>query len=265
MSSFTFKQSNIIANGVLNAAHPPPTTVFCDFDGISLASHDDLVTVTQGGTPSAAAAISATAGDPVAGAGGWLSGSVDNVDDLSDEIAIGGLAASATLFRADQVGTRGFLAFEWACSLPALTARTCMAGVSDDPTDGTTGAMSIQGTDVITDLATDAAGFLFSSLATDADGWHIGATDSGTQDTAVSVATAAATTWVGLRTTIDVNGDCYFFMRHGRGVEPDFVGKSTNGLSPDVLLVPYFQTGSTDTTAVVWEVDYGFGTAVYLP
>ena len=169
--------------------------------------------------------------------------------------------------RADQLG-RGMIVVEWATTIPtALTTRQYFAGISDDPVEGTgtNGALNIAATTTITDVATDAAGFIFSSLATNPTIWKFGATDSGTQDTATDALTAVADTWTGLRTEIDVNGDCYFSTRNVRQGTVTLWGKSANGLSPDVALVPKFDIAPTTTTAVPWEVDYCFASQANLP
>lgn len=263
-NNFRYGNGRIVANAPFTETHPGPPTIMADFLEDVLAD-TPYVTATQSGTAITAAAISATAGDPVAGYGGWVAGSTDDVDAEVDEVAVGGLGTGAGTpwLRADRVG-RGRIIVEWGISIPtALTARQYFAGISDDPVEGTAtnGAMSIQATTTITDVATDAAGFIFSSLATNPTIWKFGATDSGTQDTATDAHTGVADTWTGLRTEIDVNGDCYFFSRASRGGPLTFHGKSANGLSPDVLLVPYFSAAPTTTTTVPWEIDYCFAVA----
>ena len=264
-----YRGNSVVFNRAVTELHPPAPYIFEDmlFD---VLADTPYVTVAQAGTATGAAAISASAGDPVAGYGGWLAGATDDVDAELDEIAVGGLGTSAGTpwLRADQVGSGGVIVCEWATTIPtALTARQYFAGLSDDPVEGTAtnGAMSIQATTVITDVATDAAGFIFSSLATDTNDWHYGATDGGTQDVATSLGrtSAVADTWIGLRTEVDVNGDCFFFTRAKRGGTLRFEGKSTNGTSPDVLLVPYFSAAPTTTTAVPWEIDYCFAAATH--
>jgi len=254
----------IKANRPFAQLHPPAPYLFEDFLVDALAD-TPYVSVAQSGTPTAAAAISATAGDPVAGHGGWLAGATDDVDAEIDEVAVGGLAATASAWRADRVGAGGILVCEWGLTIPtALTARQYFAGLTDDPTEGTgtNGSLNIATGTTITDVATDAAGFIFSSLATNPTIWKVGATDSGTQDTAVDTnLTAVFDTWTGLRVEVDVNGDAFFFIRRLRGGSLDFQGKSANGLSPDVLLVPIFTAAPTTTTAVPWEVDYAFVSA----
>jgi len=265
--ALSYKGKTITANWAVHPAAPPPPYIMEDFLVDALAD-SPYITATQSGTAVTAAVISATAGDPVAGHGGWLAGSTDDVDAEIDEVAVGGLAASASAFRADRVGT-GMLVCEWGITVPtALTTRQYFAGLSDDPTEGTAtnGSLNIQTARTIVDVATDAAGWIFSSLATAPTVWKFAATDSGTQDTngtdgTSGPATQVADTWVGLRTEVDVNGDAYFSLRAVRGGSVSIEGKSANGLSPDVLLVPIFTAAPTTTTTVPWEIDYCFVSA----
>jgi hypothetical protein len=259
-----FAGNRIYANRPFGQLHPPPPSIFDDFL-IDVLADDPYVTVTQSGTAITAAAVSATAGDPVAGHGGWIAGATDDVDAEIDEVSVGGLGTGAGTpwLRADQVGT-GVLVCEWGITIPtALTARQYFAGLSDDPVEGTAtnGPLNIQSTTTIVDVAADAAGWIFSSLASTPTVWKFGATDSGTQDTATDGLTGSADTWRGMRVEVDVNGDCYFSTRATRGGTLTFWGKSANGLSPDVLLVPVFTAAPTTTTAVSWEIDYCFATS----
>lgn len=261
-NNLRFKGSRITAQASFNQLHPPDPFIFEDMLFDVLADTPN-VTVTQAGTPTGSAAVSVTAGDPVAGYGGWLAGATDDVDAEIDEVSIGGLGTGAGTpwLRADQVGS-GVLVCEWAISIPtALTTRQYFAGLSDDPVEGTAtnGPLNVQSAYTIVDVATDAAGFIFSSLATAPTAWKYGATDSGTQDTATdSSVTGAADTWIGLRVEVDLDGDCFFFTRARRGGNLTFQGKSVNGTSADVLLVPVFTAAPTTTTAVPWEIDYCF-------
>lgn len=262
-----FKNQTVYLNKALGQLHPPAPYIMEDFL-MDVLADSPYVTVTQSDTATGAAAISATAGDPVAGHGGWLAGATDDIDNAIDEVAVGGSGSAASAWRADQVGT-GMLVCEWAISVPtALTARQYFAGFSDDPTEGsaTNGALNIQTAYTLVDTADDAAGFVLSSLASTPTYWKWASTDSGTGSTmaaANSVLLAVADTWVGLRTEIDVNGDCYFLTRSKRGGSLTFQAKSDVGLSPDVLLVPLFTAAATTTTAVPWEIDYCFVAATH--
>jgi len=255
----------VTANWALRQAAPPPPFLMEDFL-VDVLADTPYVSVAASGIPTGAAAISATAGDPVPGYGGWLAGATDDVDAEIDEIAVGGLAATASWLRASQVG-KGFIVCEWGISVPgALTTRQYFAGLSDDPTEGTTtnGALNIQTAYTLVDVADDAAGWIFSSLATAPTVWKYASTDSQV-GSAVSATTEGRTqvanTWIGLRTEIDVNGDCYFSDRSVRGGNVTFYGKTDVGTSPDVLLVPLFTAAPTTTAAVSWELDYCFASA----
>ena len=263
--ALNYSGKTITANWAVHQASPPPPHIFEDFL-MDVLADSPYVTVTSAGTATTAAAISATAGDPVAGYGGWLAGATDDVDAEIDEVAVGGSGSAASWLRADQVG-KGAIVVEWGLTIPtALTARQYFAGVSDDPTEGTgtNGALNIQTGYALVDVADDAAGFVFSSLAPAPTKWKLASTDSGTGSTmaaANDTITAAADTWTGLRVEIDVNGDCYFSTRSVRGGSLVQWGKSNVGLSPDVLLVPLFTAAPTTTTAVPWELDYCFASA----
>lgn len=247
---------SIIANKPFAQLHPPPPYVWEDFLGDAVNTFHTILT--QSGTPTAAGAISAAAGDPVAGHGGWFAGATDDVDAEADELAI---AASATagLFRADQVGS-GVLVCEWGLSVPtALTARQYFAGLSDDATEGS-GAIAINvTTTTVADAASDAAGIGFYSAATDATHWLGVSTDTDAHSTITQCATAAFDTFIGLRVEVDVLGNVYYYTRQPRGgkLSPCW-GASNTGVSPDVLLLPYFAASPTTTTAVPWEIDYVF-------
>lgn len=264
---FKYKGNRATAEGMLQQTRAPQIMVMEDFL-VDVLADSPFVTVTQSGTATTAAAISASAGDPVAGYGGWVAGATDDVDAEIDEISIGGLGTGAGTpwLQANRVGT-GYLVCEWGFTVPtALTARQYFAGLSDDPVEGTAtnGPLNIQTGVTVVDVATDAAGWIFSSLATSPTIWKFAATDSGTQDTPTATAgpTQVADTYIILRTEVDVNGDCYFSSRASRGGSDTVYGKSANGTSPDVLLVPMFTAAATATTAVPWEVDFCFAASV---
>lgn len=263
--AFSFGGGRIYANRPFGQLHPPPPYIFEDFL-MDVLADSPYVTVTQSGSATGAAAISASAGDPVPGHGGWLAGATDDVDAEIDEVAVGGSGSAASAFRADQVGT-GVLVCEWAITIPtALTARQYFAGFSDDPTEGTAtnGALNIQTGYTLVDVADDAAGWVFSSLATAPTYWKFASTDSGTGSTVAAANDAKLAvfdTWIGLRVEVDVNGDSYFSTRATRGGTLTQYGKTNVGLSPDVLLVPLFTAAPTTTTAVPWEIDYAFAAA----
>lgn len=239
--------------------HPPAPFVWEDFLGDAVNTFQTIIT--QSGTPTAAG-ISATAGDPVAGHGGWLAGATDDVDAEADEVVVGAASATAGIFRADQVRAGGMTVVEWAISVPtALTDRQYFAGFSDDATEGSGALAIIVTTTTVADAATDAAGWTFGSAATDNTHWLGVSTDGGTQSTILSGPTAAADTWIGLRTEIDSTGEVFYLSRSKRGGSLTVQGKSNVGTSADVLLLPYFGASPTTTTAVPWEIDYCFAGA----
>jgi hypothetical protein len=234
------------------AQHVAPQPMFFDdFIGDSINTFNWLLT--QSGTPTGAGAISATAGDPVPGHGGWIAGATDDVDAEADELAAGA-SATAGQWRASRAGS-GMLICEWALTIPgALTARQYFAGLSDDATEGSGAIAIIVVTTTVTDTATDAAGWFFGSGATDATHWLGVSTDSNAQSGITQGPLAAADTRIILRTEVDSAGEVFFWAN---GV---YHGTSTTGISNDVLLVPYFGAAPTTTTAVPWEVDYCFVT-----
>lgn len=262
--NFNFTGGKVVVNKALEQMHPHGPMIFEDFIRDAISDADAFV-LTQSGTPTTAGAISASAGDPVAGVGGWLAGATDDVDAEADELAFASPGSTSGTFRADQVGS-GLMCVEWAISIPtALTDRQYFAGFSDDATEGS-GAIAINiTTTTVADAATDAAGIGFFSAATDATHFLGASTDSGAQSTITQCATAAFDTWIGLRTEVDVNGDCYFATRNRRGGTLTYWGKSNTGLSPDVLLCPYFAASPTTTTAVPWEIDYVFAKQAFIP
>jgi hypothetical protein len=255
-AQFRYDRDNITAAGTLTQLHPPAPYVWFDFLQDAVADLDAL-TITQSGTAITALAVSSSVGDPVAGHGGWVTGSTDDVDAESDEYGFGALTAAVGSFRSDQAG-KGLLVCEIAMSIPAaLTTRQYFAGLSDDSTEGS-GAIAINvasGT-TVTDTATDAAGWNFSSTATDATHWCGVSTDSGTQSTITQGPTAVADTWVGLRVEVDTAGEVFYGIRSKRGGDVVLYGKSNQGVSPDVLLAPYFGASPTTTTTVPYEIDY---------
>lgn len=267
-NSFSFRGGRIRAHAPLSQLHPPPPYIMEDFL-VDVLADSPFVTVTQSGTPTTAAAISATAGDPAAGHGGWVAGATDDVDAEIDEVSIGGLGTGAGTpwLRADQVGS-GMLVVEWGLTVPtALTARQYFVGISDDPVEGTgtNGSLNIGSGYTITDVATDAAGFIFSSLATAPTVWKKGATLNGTQSTASAaddVLTQVADTFHAFRLEIDSAGLVFFSTRNIRGGPLTFYDHASDeAITATVLMVPMFTAAPTTTTAVPWEIDYCFAGA----
>lgn len=242
--------------------------------GATLAD-SSRVSIAQSGTPTAAAAASGTAGAPVAGHGGWLAGSVDNVDDEIDEVALGdaGWLVPAAL------GAGEMIVAEFGLVAVAVTARILFCGLSDVVTGGADddGPISIvTGTTLVSGVTGDAAGFVMSSLATDADAWYTGAvkatavgtaynTTSGTYDGSTALNPAAADDYTKLRLEVDVAGNVWFYgnvsLAGQREIKPLFVQAQPAAITATAVLLPSMTTASTATTAVAWEHDYIFGAA----
>lgn len=239
--------------------------LFEDFLGDVLADIP-FVTVTQSGTPTTAAAISATAGDPTAGHGGWVAGATDDVDAEIDEVAIGGLGTGAgTPWLVPSRAGNGVLACEWAFTVPtALTARQYFIGLSDDPVEGTAtnGPMNITGTTTIVSPASDAAGFIFSSLATAPTVYKGASVDTAVDSALITGPTAVADTFTRLRVEIDAAGEVYLYgdvgneLTDGRALT--YRGTTSVGVTETVPLLPVFTAAPTTTTSVPWEIDYCF-------
>lgn len=240
---------------------------FEDFIGDHIAE-DSTITVNQSGTPTTAAALSATAGPTPVGHGGWIAGSVDNVDNEIDEVALGAAAWLNASRATDSpiVAEVGFV-------IPtALTARMYFFGLGDATTGGANddGMLSIvTGTTLVSGATGDAAGFVYSSLATDADGFYMGAVKATAVGTAVAAAdgsldTVAVDNYLKLRVEADSDGDVWFYGAEdtgtlNRNVERVYLGFQAAAITADALYIPIFSAASTTTTAVEWEVDYIFG------
>ena len=124
-------------------------------------AEDATVAVNQAGTAITAAAISATAGAPKAGHGGWIAGATDDVDaNIVDEVALG----VKPWLQADAIRSNERLFCEFGFVVPtALTARRYFFGFSDDETEGTgDNPIVITSGTTITATADDAVGFIMS-------------------------------------------------------------------------------------------------------
>src|SRR3990167_6869532 len=116
------------------------------------------------------------------------------------------------------------------------------------------------------DVATDAAGFIFSSLATAPTVWKYAATLSVT-GSAVSAATEGVTGVVDeytvCRVEIDSGGNAYFHQSISGGTTlgrkaPEPIGALASAVTTTVGLLPKFDIAPTATTSVEWEIDYCF-------
>lgn len=236
---------------------------FEDFIADHIAE-DSTVQVNQSGTPLTAAVISAAAGGPTAGHGGWIQGKTDDVDAEIDEVALGAkpwLVPAALAAGQVAVGEIGFV-------VPtALTARQYFFGLTDDETEGTgtNGSLNIDGTTNVVAVAADAAGFIMSSLATDADGYYLANVIATTAiaDGVNSGLTAVVDDYTKLRVEVDVSGNAFFYgIVSGAGqreVTPVYVGVLPAAVTAASPLIPLFSAAPTTTTGVEWEIDYLYG------
>ena len=241
---------------------------FEDFIGPLLTG--GLATISQSGTATTAAALNATAGPLPVGHGGWVAGSVDNVDGEIDEVALGG-----ALWLNPSRATDAPVIAEIGWVIPtALTARMYFFGLGTSLTTATAdGELSIvTGITLVDGSGTgDAAGFVYSSLATDVNGFYMGAVKATVVGTAAlsaagSLDTVAVDNYLRLRVEADSDGDVWFYGAEdtnttaiNRNVEMVRIGFQSAAITADELYVPIFSAASTTTTAVEWEVDYIFG------
>jgi len=246
-------------------------SIFEDF----ISSPDTILTqspnylVTQAGSPLTAGIITATGGGTASvGHGGWIGGKTDDVDaNIVDEISLGGTAAAGWMLPS-RAGN-GMLVCEIGFVIPtALTARQYFAGLSDDAIEGTSdGALNISGTYTTVAQADDAAGFIFSSLATAPTIWKY-ASSAATVVSAASAAKEAVTGTVDAytvcRVEVDSAGNAFFYQSTSGSTAigrqaPVYVGSTVSAVTPTVLLLPKFDAAATTTTGVEWEIDYMFG------
>jgi hypothetical protein len=118
----------------------------------------------------------------------------------------------------------------------------------------------------LVDVADDAAGWVYSSLATAPTVWKYAATLAGTGST-VNATTEGGTgivdAYTVLRVEIDSAGNAYYYMSVSPstaiGRQPlNFTGSLALAVTPTVALLPVFTAAATATTGVEWEVDYCF-------
>jgi hypothetical protein len=252
---------------------PQSSIVLFDDFIMDVLADDPYVSVVQSGTALTAAVVDGGAGAPVAGLGGWIGGKTDDVDAEIDEVAVGGLSTGAgtpwlTPFRAGD----GVMVVEWGFVIPtALTARQYFVGFSDDPTEGTgtNGPVNITGTYATVTPATDAAGFIFSSLATAPTVWKTGSVKNDV-DGVVSAATEGVTATVDFytvcRVEVDSGGNAHFFQAIATSAttdgwkKPQYLHSRNAAVTSTaaVKYLPVFTAAPTTTTGVEWELDYVF-------
>ncbi len=250
---------------------PQGATVLWEDFLVDVLADTPLCSLVQTTTPTTAGVVTVSGGGTASvGAGGWVGGSTEAVDNSLDELSFGGLgtAAAGAVFRPECAGN-GMMVMEIGFVIPvALTARQYYVGWADDPTDaGTTnGPLNIQTGYTVVDVNTDAAGFIFSSLATAPTIWKYAATLSGAQSTASAStegATAIVDAYTVCRVEVDVLGNAFFYqsVSPGTGIgrqAPVGVGSLALATTPTIPLLPMFTAGGTTTTAVEGDVDYCF-------
>lgn len=262
----TYTDKNIVLKGSSRVStQGGAVAVLEDFVGsLTTASY---ALINQAGTPLTAAAISAAAGGASgqAGSGGWVAGKTDDVDAEIDEVALG----AAPWIVPARAGN-GLSACEFGFVIPtALTARQYFCGFSDDETEGTAtnGALNIQSALTTVDVAADAVGFIFSSLATAPTVWKYSNTKAGTQATNATTAAITATVdeYLKFRVEVDSAGVAYLYgatagaTTGGRSIEMGYIATVVDAVTASAPLVPLFSAAPTTTTGVEWEIDYIFG------
>jgi hypothetical protein len=113
------------------------------------------------------------------------------------------------------------------------------------------------------DQATNAVGFIMSSLATDADGYYMANTNAGTQALiGNSGITAVVDDYTILRVEVDASGNAFLYGAISAASIPtelSYLGAAGSAVATTAVLIPMFSAAATTTTAVTWEIDYMFG------
>ena len=266
---FSHTDKKLVMKGASWLESQSAVVLFEDFL-VDVLADTPLVTATQSGTPLTAAAITGTGGGTYSnGHGGWVGGKTDDVDAEIDELAFGGLGTGAgtPIFAAQRAGN-GMMVMEMGFVIPtALTARQYFIGWTDDPTEGTgtNGSLNISGSLTQVSPATDAAGFIFSSLATNPTFYKAGAVLNDVDATVLDPATVAGIVdaYTTARVEVDSVGNAYFYLSVSSGTTAGPVpvspfGSIATAVTPTVNLIPMFTAAPTTTTGVEWEVDYCF-------
>jgi hypothetical protein len=230
-----------------------------DFLGLGATLADNpSVLITQSGTALTPGAINATAGPVPVGHLGWIGGKTDDVDAEIDEVALGkkpwlsvaGIPTGGRIF-----GEIGFV-------IPtALTARQYFFGLTDSETEGTgtNGSLNIQTATTVVDVADNAAGFIFSSLATSPTHFHMANTNATVQAyVGDSALVAIVDNYTRLRVEIDATGKAFYYgaVTTTRDAVLPLLTTKALAVATTSLLIPLFTAAPTTTTGVEWEIDY---------
>lgn len=232
------------------------------------------VHVGQSGTPLTVATMDAAAGPVPVGHGGWLLGKTDDVDGEIDSLTLGKAAA----WLSPTMAGNGMCVAEVGFVIPtALTTRGYFFGFTDVVHTGTgDGALAITtGTTLVAgNSSADSVGFVYSSEATDVDGFYMGAVKATVVGTAVlcdssiggNLSTVAVDNYIKLRVEVDADGDVFFFGDEdtaataiNRKMDVQFQGSQAAAITAATLQGVNFSARTTTTTGVEWEVDYLFG------
>lgn len=243
MGGFNYKNDRNLNTGYLRHTDKPiglhgaswvePTgavVLFDDFLQDTLeADHWDAVSLqATGGTDFA---ISTTAGDPVAGHGGWVAGTTGTGDNDAEAL-FGQLA-----WKAGRAGN-GMLVYEAAISLPSVAGVGFSVGLTDARTESAA-LFALSGT-TWTTTPTDAVAWAFDTDATTDVANGIGV-KADVDTAAVAGVIPVATTFERYRIEIDSTGRAYFFQGSGVGVQPSLVGTVADAVTTTVLLAPYIE------------------------
>ncbi len=226
------------------------TVFFDDFLYDTLPTDRFVVTATASGT----AAVSSTAGDPVAAHGGWISLDV-TADADAAEIAV---MAATTVghFRPDRAG-KGVLVFQLRYSRPtALTTRWENWGFTDDETEGAAIAVSLSTATWTTTASNAVLGGHYSTATNNTSTQFIGVKANADTASVSSAVTATIDTAVVGRIEIDSAGQAYFYESFGAVTSPAYQGTAGAAVTATTPLIPYVALAGTSAAAAAFEVDY---------
>lgn len=246
-----YRDKRVIANWGLDPVRPPFPYLFDDFLVDTVNGDLWLIDSPQatGGTDFA---ISTTAGDPVAGHGGWIAGTTGTADNDNENIA------GEILWRADRATNGRMLVFETRLSIPTITTIGVQAGLTDAKTEG---AFALGAADAITSTATDAAVWIVDTDAATDEWFGLNVADDTDGALVGGGQAVTATTATVLRIEVDASGNCFYYFsdKESESHQPSLVGSDTTGLTETVALCPFVNVAArAGSAARSVEVDYIF-------